>query len=545
MRKLLLASIAVTFAAVGAPVPPLNGGTGVSNLNANTLTLTAPMNFPANSDIQYAYEHSLNYPNVGIYLPNDPSAAFCIYGASGQGVCLTNDEIVAAWNGYYWRSTSDPNWFRLGTGTSNINNTVAQFYSTEKGTVMYPAMTTAQRDAILDIANAPQGLGIFNTDQQTFNIWNKTNSVFENISTLSGASVANNLPKFSNTSGKLIDSGVAASSVALDSAVVHKTSNETIAGVKTFTSTIAGDISGNAATVTNGIYTTGSYADPIWLTSLNASKLSGLVGFANGGLGFNTATLGDLFYASATNTPGKLADAAPGRVLVSGGVGAAPAYSASPTVATMTLNNGGVPLTGTTAAVTFISALASGNYLNVGSGGRNLGVLNGGNLFITNNLDYNALTSQYVYWGSSPATAGAVEVAQGGVFLRHAPIGTAGTNAAMVTDLSTSASTGDVTLPVGNLLLAAAGKGVTIKSAAVSGGIANAAVITGIALVGGTATISDSYVNTSTVCYWSVAAIGGTPGTGYRVEVGSGTVSVTSNSALDTSKGNVACLKGN
>ena len=39
------------------------------------------------------------------------------------------------------------------------------------------------------------------------------------------------------------------------------TGDETIAGAKTFSSTIVGDINGNAATVTNGIYTTSSVAD--------------------------------------------------------------------------------------------------------------------------------------------------------------------------------------------------------------------------------------------------------------------------------------------
>ena len=42
---------------------------------------------------------------------------------------------------------------------------------------------------------------------------------------------------------------------------VMNTGNETIAGTKTFSSTIVGDINGNAATVTNGIYTTSSVAD--------------------------------------------------------------------------------------------------------------------------------------------------------------------------------------------------------------------------------------------------------------------------------------------
>jgi hypothetical protein len=35
------------------------------------------------------------------------------------------------------------------------------------------------------------------------------------------------------------------------------------------------DTSGNAATVTNGVYTTGSYANPSWITSLDGSKITG------------------------------------------------------------------------------------------------------------------------------------------------------------------------------------------------------------------------------------------------------------------------------
>ena len=52
----------------------------------------------------------------------------------------------------------------------------------------------------------------------------------------------------------------------------------------------------------------------------------------------NAATQGDLLYASGANTIGNLADVAVGRVLVSGGVGAAPAYSASPTLTGLILS---------------------------------------------------------------------------------------------------------------------------------------------------------------------------------------------------------------
>ncbi len=42
------------------------------------------------------------------------------------------------------------------------------------------------------------------------------------------------------------------------------------------TGNVTGNVSGNAGTVTNGVYSTGSYSNPSWITSLDASKLTGL-----------------------------------------------------------------------------------------------------------------------------------------------------------------------------------------------------------------------------------------------------------------------------
>lgn len=54
----------------------------------------------------------------------------------------------------------------------------------------------------------------------------------------------------------------------------------------------------------------------------------------------NTATTGDILYASGTSVIGNLADVAVGQVLTSGGVGAVPAYSAAPTVTSITFGAG-------------------------------------------------------------------------------------------------------------------------------------------------------------------------------------------------------------
>ena len=53
---------------------------------------------------------------------------------------------------------------------------------------------------------------------------------------------------------------------------VYTVGNQSIDGTKTFTSTIQGSITGNAGTVTNGVVTTGSYSDPSWLT-ISKSKV--------------------------------------------------------------------------------------------------------------------------------------------------------------------------------------------------------------------------------------------------------------------------------
>lgn len=87
--------------------------------------------------------------------------------------------------------------------------------------------------------------------------------------------------------------------------------DQTVAGTKTFSSTITGSVSGNAGTVTNGVYTTGSYADPSWITSLagtkvsgniagNAANVTGTVAIANGGSGATTAAAARTAFGATT-----------------------------------------------------------------------------------------------------------------------------------------------------------------------------------------------------------------------------------------------------
>lgn len=59
--------------------------------------------------------------------------------------------------------------------------------------------------------------------------------------------------------------------------------------------TITATLNGNASTVTNGVYTTGSYSDPAWIISLAGSKISGAVAQSDG-IGTSTITTNASFY---------------------------------------------------------------------------------------------------------------------------------------------------------------------------------------------------------------------------------------------------------
>lgn len=112
----------------------------------------------------------------------------------------------------------------------------------------------------------------------------------------------------------------------------------------------------------------------------------------HGGTGQTVYAVGDLLYAPTTTTIGKLADVAVGSVLVSGGVGAAPAYSTQPQLTTVTFgtmyangnsgdsktidwNNGqkqSLTITGAPCVLAFTAPPGAGNFLLVltqGAGG--------------------------------------------------------------------------------------------------------------------------------------------------------------------------------
>ena len=135
------------------------------------------------------------------------------------------------------------------------------------------------------------------------------------------------------------------------------------------TGTWAISVTGNANTVTNGVYTTGSYADPTWITSLAGSKVSGNISGQAGSVA-NALTAGTgISYSVGTTYDGSVAvtinNSAPDQtVTLTGGTG----ISTSGTYPSFTITNT-LPMTYPGAGIPNSTGSAWGtSYSTTGSG---------------------------------------------------------------------------------------------------------------------------------------------------------------------------------
>lgn len=94
------------------------------------------------------------------------------------------------------------------------------------------------------------------------------------------------------------------------------------------------------------------------------THVSGTLGTTNGGTGFASYTTGDLLYANSGVSLARLNDVAVGQVLVSGGVATAPTWSANPQISTLLL---GANLALSSAAPTISSGFGTGASVTAGT----------------------------------------------------------------------------------------------------------------------------------------------------------------------------------
>lgn len=122
-----------------------------------------------------------------------------------------------------------------------------------------------------------------------------------------------------------------------------------------------------AGAATSGYYLRGDGTNVV-MSALSGADISGTVPVEHGGTNIASYAVGDLLYASGSTTLSKLADVATGNVLLSGGVGAAPAYGkvnlSQHITGVLPIANGGTGNTGQQGAINALAgAVTSGQYL--------------------------------------------------------------------------------------------------------------------------------------------------------------------------------------
>jgi hypothetical protein len=193
--------------------------------------------------------------------PTIPSAIYSTIAVTGQ-TSLTASSSTATLNIAAGAGISLAT--NAGTGTLTITGTssytLGAATTTTLGGVIIPAVATSgitNTSGTIGLATASATqLGGVRVDNTTIGISSGIISVTQSglqapAAALTGTTLASNVVNSSLTSvGTLVD--------------------------LTVTNPIAGAITGNAGSVTNGVYTSVAYANPEWITSLAGSKITGL-----------------------------------------------------------------------------------------------------------------------------------------------------------------------------------------------------------------------------------------------------------------------------
>jgi hypothetical protein len=235
-----------------------------------------------------------------------------VTNASGQVTGVTNTTIAIAntqVSGLGTMSTQNANAVAITGGTINGTTVGATTAAAVTGTVI--TANSYFSGAGTNLTGTASGLSIGGNAATATSAGSVTNSLTINSGGSGGTS-----PQTYN--------GGAAVTISYNTVGAPSTTGINASG------TWGISISGNSATVTNGLYSTGSYSNPTWLISILGSIVSGAVATATTATNVAGGAAGSLVYQSGASTTTTLALGTTNYVLIAGA--SAPQYVAQSTL---------------------------------------------------------------------------------------------------------------------------------------------------------------------------------------------------------------------
>ena len=232
--------------------------------------------------------------------------------AQGQVTSVTNTSI----------SITNSQVSGLGTMSTQNANSVAITGGSINGTTIGGSTASAITGTTITATSSFSGSGSGLTGTAS------GLSIGGNAATATSAGSVTNSITFNNSGSGAV------SGTTYNGSVAQTISYNTVGAPSTTGSGASGtwgiNITGNAGTVTNGVYTTGSYSNPSWITSILGSIVSGAVASATTATNVAGGATGSLLYQSAASTTTSLALGTTNYVLTAGAT--APQYVAQSTL---------------------------------------------------------------------------------------------------------------------------------------------------------------------------------------------------------------------
>lgn len=364
----------ISVTTVTGTLPVANGGTGLTSYTigdliyasgATTLAKLADV-ATGNALISGGVGVAPSWGKIGLTTHVSGTLPIANGGTGVTGTPVNGELLIGNGTGYSLATLTASTGVSVtnGSGTITIANTgvtsltagtaISVSASTGGVTVTNTGVTSAVASTGISVSGATGAVTFSNTGVTSavagtgISVSSATGAVTFSNNGVTGLTAGTNISLSGSTGGvtvSTVNNPVFSTSVTSPLVIGGTTTSSTLTLQSTSgagaTDSILFKVGNNGATTAMSIATGGTVTIG-GIAAIGTLTLTNALTPANGGTGLTSYTAGDLLYASGTTTISTLADVAVGSVLVSGGVGGNPSYSANPTVTSIIVGAGTV-----------------------------------------------------------------------------------------------------------------------------------------------------------------------------------------------------------